>query len=107
MVPTSDPRREAISHPDVLRWWRVVVIAQLVQGVFGVAGLAMLGRCIQASEFRLQLDIFNKHGTQCAPRVAIGARQDFIYGRFKRIFFHQLTTAKPHRGSGCAGVPFA
>jgi hypothetical protein len=37
----------------------VVVIAQLVQGVFGVAGLAMLGRCIQASEFRLQLDIFN------------------------------------------------
>jgi hypothetical protein len=69
MVPTSDPRRKAaISHPDVLRWWRVVVIAQLVQGVLAVGGLAVGGlavlrRRIQASEFRFQLDIFNKHGT--------------------------------------------
>ena len=52
-----------ISHPDMLRWWRVVVIAQLVQGFLGVGSLAMLRRRVQASEFRFQLDIFNKHGT--------------------------------------------
>jgi hypothetical protein len=90
-----------ISHPDMLRWWRVVVIARLVQGVFGVGGVAMLRRRIQTSEFRFQLDIFNKQDTQCAPHVAIGTRQDFIYGRLKRISFHQLTTAKSRRGSVC------
>jgi hypothetical protein len=70
-----------------------------MQRMLGVGGPAVLRRRIQTSQFCFQRDVFNQNRTQRAPHVAIGAGEDFINGRLKRIQLHSVTTAQPGWGS--------